>query len=75
MINETETLVEKQLADLKEDNTYIALSLYPPMGYTTIQKQNNRIFINEGRQGKWEGISESFYDLMVSKYDSRYLQK
>ena len=36
-----------------------------------IQKNGNRMYINEGRDGKWENISESFYDEMVSRYDSR----
>jgi hypothetical protein len=33
--------------------------------------EGNRMFINEGRQGKFDNVSESFYDQMVDKYDSR----
>lgn len=29
------------------------------------------MFINEGRDGKFDNISEAFYDEMVTKYDSR----
>jgi len=64
--------IETTLKRLKKDKKYIALSLYPEVGNTTITKDNNRLFINEGRDGKWEGVSEVFYDKMVQKYDSRY---
>jgi hypothetical protein len=63
--------IKNKLAELKRNKKYIALSLHPEMGSTTIQKENNRLFINEGRDGKWSGISEEFYDNMVQKYDSR----
>jgi hypothetical protein len=29
------------------------------------------MFINEGRDGKFEDITETFYNEMVNKYDSR----
>jgi hypothetical protein len=29
------------------------------------------MFINEGRQGTFENVSEAFYDEMVEKFDSR----
>jgi hypothetical protein len=63
--------IELKLKELKRNKKYIALSLWPDIGMTTIQKEGNRMFINEGRDGKWENISESFYDTMVSKFDSR----
>jgi hypothetical protein len=67
MINE----IESKLKQLKRNKQYIALSLHPAIGNTTIEREGNRMFINEGRDGKWEDISEQFYDTMVEKYDSR----
>lgn len=63
--------IESKLKQLKRNKKYIALSLHPPIGYSTIQRENNRMFINEGRDGKWDGISEQFYDEMVKQFDSR----
>lgn len=59
------------LTKLKKSKKYIALQLHPAIGNSTISKEDNRLFINEGREGKWEGVSESFYDEMVAKFDSR----
>ena len=61
----------KTLTSLKKNKQYIALSLHPAIGNSTISKEDNRFFINEGRGGTWEGVSESFYDEMVAKFDSR----
>jgi hypothetical protein len=64
--------IENKLQDLQEQRKYIALSLHPPLGDTTIRKEAvNRMFINEGRQGTFENVSEAFYDEMVEKFDSR----
>lgn len=63
--------IETKLKQLKRNKKYIALSLWPDIGLSTIQKEGNRMFINEGRDGKWEDVSECFYDEMVRKYDSR----
>jgi hypothetical protein len=68
---DVESEIKKVLSKLKKDKKYIALSLHPPLGYTTIQKYGNRMFINEGRQGKFNDVSENFYDAIVDKYDSR----
>lgn len=70
--NVSEMEIALKLKELKKQNKYIALSLYPPLGDTTIRKENNRMFINEGRDGKWEDVSEAFYDGMVNIYDSRF---
>jgi hypothetical protein len=59
------------LDELKSNGKYIGLSLYPDYGKTTIEKEGNRLFINEGRSGKFDNISENFYDELVDKYDSR----
>jgi hypothetical protein len=66
-----EKLIEATLTSLKKSKKWIALSLHPEIGETTITKLNNRLFINEGRDGKFERVSEQFYDLMVTKFDSR----
>jgi len=63
--------IEAQLKKMKREKKYIALSLWPPSQSTTIQAEGNRMYINEGRDGKFEDISESFYDQLVAKYDSR----
>ena len=60
-----------KLEELSQEGKYLALSLYPAVGSSTIERYGNRMFINEGRDGKYEEISEAFYDLMVSRYDSR----
>lgn len=64
------TEIELRLKELKEDKKWIALSLYPPAGETIIQEQGNRMFINQGRSGKFI-CSEKDYDSFVNKYDSR----
>ena len=56
---------------MKRQKKYVALSLWPSLGNTTITPNDNRMFINEGRDGKFEDIAEAFYDEMVNKYDSR----
>lgn len=63
--------IEKQLKKLKRERKYVALSLHPGIGNSTIKPTGNRMFINEGRDGKYEEVEESFYDEMVEKYDSR----
>ena len=64
--------IESQLKQMKRQKKYVALSLWPSLGNTTISKcSDNRMFINEGRDGKFDNISEAFYDEMVTKYDSR----
>lgn len=71
MNQETEIAILKQLNKMKRDGEYIALSLYPPLSDTIIREEGNRMFINEGRKGKFEDVSEKFYDLMVKRFDSR----
>lgn len=63
--------IVQRLESLKKNKKYIALSLHPAVGNSTIDKEGNRLFINEGRDGKWEGVSEAFYDEIVNKFDSR----
>jgi hypothetical protein len=72
-VNEME--VALKLKELNKKKAWIELSLHPPLGNTTIEKQDNRMFINQGRDGKWDSISEAFYDGMVNQFDSRYKNK
>jgi hypothetical protein len=66
---ELEALVT--LKRMKRDKKYTALSLWPPKTSSIIEKENNIMYINEGRDGKFEGISSAFYDSIVCSYDSR----
>ena len=66
-----ENQIKGILQDLQDSGKYIALSLHPPIGSPMIEKEGNRMFINEGRDGKFEGVSEAFYDKMVQEFDSR----
>jgi hypothetical protein len=70
-MNQVEEKILAQLKSLKSQKKYVALSLHPPVGSSIITAEGNRMFINEGRQGKFENVSEAFYDAMVDKYDSR----
>ena len=63
--------IELKLKSLKRNKKYVALSLHPAVGDSTISRFNNRLYINEGRDGMWTGIPEVFYDYLVNKYDSR----
>lgn len=67
MTNEEKRLLET----LQGMDRYIALSLWPPIGDTVIRRTGNRVFINEGRGGKFDDISEAFYGEMVEQFDSR----
>ena len=71
--NYTEPELEARhaLRGLKANKRYIAVSLWPPKDHTTIQPDGNTMYINEGRDGKFFGVSEAFYDRMVRLYDSR----
>ena len=70
-LTQSEFEILLKLKQLQQNKKHIALKLHPPIGHSTIQKENNRMFINEGRDGKWEDISESFYDTVAGIYDSR----
>jgi hypothetical protein len=63
--------IANKLQQMKKSRQRIELSLRPAIGHTTIEKEGNTMCINEGRDGKWGGISEFFYDEMVILYDSR----
>lgn len=67
-VNEME--VALKLKELKKKKAWIRLSLSPPAYSSIIEDQDNTMYINEGRDGRWEGISEAFYDDMVKIYDS-----
>ncbi|MGM0496246.1 MAG: hypothetical protein ACQERX_06245 [Bacillota bacterium] len=71
IMNSEEKELQEKLTELKNKKKYIALSLYPPKMINIISKEGNTAKINEGRAGKFDNISEAFYDLMVDKFDSR----
>ena len=64
--------IESVLQQLQESGTRIELQLWPPSGATTIEPHCNRLYINEGRDGKFFNVSEAYYDQLVVKYDSRH---
>lgn len=66
-----DSYIESKLKQMKNAGQYIGLCLFPPIGQTVIHKDGNRMYINEGRDGEFENVSESFYDEMVEKFDSR----
>jgi len=67
----THSEIERQLQEMQANKKYIAMELWPPPGHNRIQPYGNEMRINEGRAGKWTGVSEAFYDTMAKKYDSR----
>ena len=67
----THSEIERKLQEMKDANQYVALQLWPSSGNTTIEPYGNELRINEGRDGKWPGVAEWFYDSMVQKFDSR----
>ena len=56
------------LEDLKSKSISIKLKLYPAIGNTIITKENNRLIINDGEYGEYEGVSEQEYDLLYLEY-------
>ena len=74
-LTQSEFEILLKLKQLQQIKKHIALKLQPPIGNSTIQKKNNRMFINEGRDGKWEDISEEFYDTVAEIFDSRSLRE
>jgi len=68
-----EEQIEDLLLTLRAEGKFVKLSLEPKKGDTMIRKEAvNRMFINDGLFGKFNDVSEAFYDEMVDKYDSRY---
>jgi hypothetical protein len=66
-----ESQIMSALRKMKREKKHIALSLLPPYASSIIEPQGNRMYINEGRDGKFEEVSEAFYDSVVERYDSR----
>lgn len=71
-MNISEQEISLTLQAMKSKGKWIALQLQPGFGVSSIKAEGNRMFINDGRDGKWEDVSESFYDEMVNSFDSRY---
>lgn len=70
-MNPEEKELQEKLIELRNEGKYIELSLFPPKMINVISKEGNTAKINEGRYGKFDNISESFYDQMVDIFDSR----
>ena len=71
-MNISEQEISLTLQAMKSKGKWITLQLQPEIGLSSIKAECNRMFINDGRDGKWEDVSESFYDEMVNSFDSRY---
>lgn len=56
------------LDSLTDEGKLFKIKLYPPAWSNIIEKEDNRMEINNGEDGVFEGISESFYDEMVRNY-------
>lgn len=70
-INQSENQLQGFLTHIEE--SYTSLSLYPQGDYTAISGSAVNLckVENKGRTYLFGGISEAFYDKMVSKYDWR----
>jgi len=72
---QTPNVSEKQLHDflIHTENVYTQLSLSPQGDNTMIEKdaKNMCTVRNNGKEYQFGGISEVFYDDMVSQYDWR----
>lgn len=64
--------IREHLEKLEENGEWIILSLRPPIGSNIIEDEGNRMYINEGRLGSFENVSEKFYDEMVDLFHSPY---
>lgn len=56
------------LDSLTDEGKLFKIKLYPPEWSNIIEKEGNRMEINNGEDGVFEGISESFYDEMIRNY-------
>lgn len=63
--------IEAKLKQMKGNKQTIHLRLRPPVNSTIIEKDGNRMYINDGKDGEFEDVPEWFYDRMVKLYDTR----
>lgn len=56
------------LDSLSEEGKLFKIKLYPPNWSNIIEKDDNRLEINDGEDGVFEGITEAFYDELVRIY-------
>ena len=64
-------IIEDELIELKESGKQIHLTLRPPTWSNIIEKEDNRMYVNDGKDGEFDGVTEAFYDEMVRLFDSR----
>ena len=71
-MNSNEQALWNKLEDLRLQKKWIELQLWPGTMFKTIVAGHHNVCrINEGRLGKFNNISEAFYDRMVEIYSSR----
>ena len=69
-MTEGEQKLKEKLEELSSNRKWIALQLWPSSSglRTIVSGPINQCRVNEGRDGKFDQISESFYDKMVEEY-------
>jgi hypothetical protein len=70
MLQETMESIFETLCTLRDAGEPISLKLWPPKWTTIIMPDDNRMEINGGGNGTFEGVSEAFYDRMVNIFSN-----
>ena len=70
MLQETMESIFETLCTLRDAGGDISLKLWPPKWTNIIMPDDNRMEINGGGNGTFEGVSESFYDRMVNIFSN-----
>lgn len=70
MSQETMESIFKTLCVLRDAGGDISLKLWPPTWTNIIMPDDNRMEINGGGNGTFEGVSEGFYDRMVNIFSN-----
>lgn len=64
-------IIRDTLEYLSAEQRPIKLTLRPPAWTNIIEPEDNIMEINDGEDGVFEGIPESFYDEMVKLYHNQ----
>ena len=70
MLQETMESIFETLCMLRDAGGDISLKLWPPKWTTIIMPDDNRMEINGGGNGTFEGVTEAFYDRMVNIFSN-----
>lgn len=70
MSQETMESIFETLCMLRDAGGDISLKLWPPKWTTIIMPDDNRMEINGGGNGTFEGVTEAFYDRMVNIFSN-----